>query len=192
MSKSVSIKWHNNKQGWGLVSQSLHWLIGIVMIGLIISGIIMTEMPRSPEKFELYGIHKAIGSLVLVFVIARLVWRMANIQPAWPADMAIWQRSLAKISHTLLYILMIMQPASGILMSQAGGRSISIFGWVNVPTLISPSENLGRIFSNMHEIGWLIFAAFISLHVIGALYHLIRRDSVFWRMVPKIGSQKHK
>ena len=59
------------------VTVGLHWLIGITIISLIAVGIYMEEN----EIFFLYPIHKSIGILIFLFVLIRVVWRIAN---GWP------------------------------------------------------------------------------------------------------------
>ena len=55
----------------------LHWLVGITIIGLLATGIYMTEN----NVYELFSWHKAFGFLVLIVAIARVIWRMKN---GWP------------------------------------------------------------------------------------------------------------
>ena len=50
----------------------LHWLVGLTIIGLLATGIYMSEN----GVYALYPWHKAIGFLVLFVALARVVWRM--------------------------------------------------------------------------------------------------------------------
>ena len=50
----------------------LHWLVGLGMIFLIALGIYMSET----ETYALYDLHKSLGALMIVFVIARIAWRI--------------------------------------------------------------------------------------------------------------------
>ena len=54
----------NNAQRWGSISIGLHWLTALLIIGLAIVGLIMTELPNSPLKKQIYALHKSIGLTV--------------------------------------------------------------------------------------------------------------------------------
>ncbi len=69
---------------------ALHWVTGLAFIGVFALGLYMVDLPRSPEKFEWYGIHKSLGAIILVVALIRLVWRLkegalppASEMPAW-------------------------------------------------------------------------------------------------------------
>ena len=54
------------------ITITLHWVVGIMMITLIAVGIYM----ENTENHALYPWHKSFGVLILVFVVARIGWRM--------------------------------------------------------------------------------------------------------------------
>ena len=45
---------------------ALHWIIALAVIGSLILGMYVEDLPRGTEKFELIGLHKSVGVLVLV------------------------------------------------------------------------------------------------------------------------------
>lgn len=51
----------NTKNSYGLVTKILHWVVGLLIIGMAIVGFTMSSMAPSAEKFELYKMHKAFG-----------------------------------------------------------------------------------------------------------------------------------
>ena len=75
----------NTPESWGAVAKLLHWAgaaLIFVMLGL---GLTMVHAHLSSgSKFEAYQLHKSTGFLVLAVTLARLLWRMANTQPAAP------------------------------------------------------------------------------------------------------------
>ena len=102
----------NTLSSYGLIAKLFHWLIGIAIIGLLVIGFIMVSMLPSADKWQLYAMHKAIGVVVLFFVLLRLLWRFINVKLELPADLPLWQKLASKITHYLLYIFMFLMPVS--------------------------------------------------------------------------------
>lgn len=55
----------NSSTQFGVVAIILHWIIALLIIGLLALGLYMVPLPWSPEKLKLYGWHKEYGFLVL-------------------------------------------------------------------------------------------------------------------------------
>lgn len=169
----------NNLNHWGLVSRLFHWVMALMIIGLIYVGLDMVDQPDSPDKFALYGLHKSFGMIILVLVTMRLAWRIMTITPNLPDHSMI-----TRLSAPVLYLAMVTMPASGFLMSQAGGYPISIFGWVTVPTVIAKNPELGKLAWQIHGYAGKVTIALICLHFFAALYHqLILKNNLLGRMI---------
>lgn len=167
------------------IAIGLHWLMALLMVGLLIMGLIMKDLPLSPEKLQLYSWHKWAGVSVFVLVWLRLLWRLAHPAPAWPADMPKWQRVLAHTGHALLYVLMVVIPLSGWLMSSAKGVSTVWFGLWPIPDLIGKDKALGDTLAVVHGGLNNLLMAVLLAHVGAALkHHFIDRDDVLRRMWP--------
>jgi cytochrome b561 len=65
----------NTKYHFGLISILLHWIMAILLIGLLVLGIYMVNLPISLQKLKMYGWHKEYGLLALALVIVRILWR---------------------------------------------------------------------------------------------------------------------
>ena len=76
----------------------LHWLVGLTIIGLLATGIYMSEN----GVYALYPWHKAIGFLVLFVALARVVWRMKNGWPSAAANYKPIEHKLASVVHWVL------------------------------------------------------------------------------------------
>lgn len=175
----------NTKERWGLVAQSFHWLVFILFVTQFVSANIMDDMQPSPEKWELYALHKSIGVLVLFVVFLRFSWRMSSLSPARPLRMSKSQAVLAGSVHILLYVAMFAMPVSGYIMSMAGGHGISFFGLFDLPNLVGESKELGKIAHEVHEIGGTAIYVLVALHIAGALWHhFVEKDTVLKRMLP--------
>ncbi|KUJ72514.1 cytochrome b [Thiomicrospira sp. WB1] len=175
---------YNNDSAYGLVTRANHWLSAILVIGLIGLGIYMTGLPDSPDKFELYDVHKALGIGVLGLIILRLIWlKLSPNPPILPAKR--WEEVLAHSVRGLLYLSLLIMPFSGWAMSSAGGHEVSFFGLFTLPALVPESEAIGDVAKTVHAfVGNILFPALILLHIAGALkHHFIYKDNTLKRML---------
>ncbi len=173
----------NTENSYGTIAKILHWTISIMMICLICVGFIMSNMEPSPEKYQLYKVHKATGVIVLLLVIFRIIWKLSNKTVQLPSDISSLIKFGAKITHYLQYLFMLLMPISGILMSTFSGKEIPVFGLFTIPTFEKNSE-LAGIFYKIHVTAIWFFIAVIILHIGAALYHhFIRKDQVLMRMI---------
>ena len=106
----------------------LHWITGLLFIGVFILGSYVEGLPRSPEKFQLLGTHKSLGVIVLVIALARMIWRLKEGAIASVAQLTRAQQVASKAVHHLLLLATLMMPISGMMMSVGGGRGVDIFG----------------------------------------------------------------
>lgn len=174
----------NSSDRYGSVAQGLHWLVAALMLGLFAVGLWMGDLPKGDFKASVYGVHKALGVLILVLVTARLAWTAVNPRPTL-ADMPAWQRTATTLAHVALYLLMFAIPMTGWLMSDSAGRPTSFFGLFTLPTLIAKNEPLHDTLEEGHEILAFVMIGLVSLHVAAALWHHhVRRDTVLTRMLP--------
>lgn len=174
----------NTKNSYGLISKFFHWIIAFSIFGLIFVGFTMADMAPSTEKYELYGMHKAFGTVIFMLIVLRLIWKFSDKTVEPPKDLPKILAFLAKAGHFLLYVFMLSMPISGILMSYFGGYNVPVFGLFTIPAAASTSSQLAGIFHGIHTIGIFAFVAVIALHIMAALYHhFIRRDGVLMRMI---------
>lgn len=170
------------------VSIGLHWLMALLITGLVGCGFYMTGLVPSPEKFLFYGLHKSFGLIVLGLVVLRFLWRLYVRPPAALANHKPWERILAHLTHWVFYLLMLGLPISGLLMSAAGDFPVRFFNLFSVPALIGKDEVLLGGFREMHEIMATIIMVMIAVHAAGALkHHLIDRDQTLARMAGPLG-----
>jgi cytochrome b561 len=169
----------NSATEYGLFSKTLHWLMAAIILTLIFVGIYMAGLPKesAAEKqyaFQFYDLHKSFGVVALGLIILRLVWMRVSRAPELPSAFAPKERVVVKALQGLLYLLMIVVPLSGYLMSNAGGHPIHFFGLFEMPALVSENEAIGDLTHEAHEIlGWAILVL-IALHLAGAVKHRLK------------------
>ena len=170
---------------------ALHWIMALLILATLPLGLIMTEMPLSPQKLQYYSWHKWLGVTVFGLAVLRLTWRATHPPPPLPASVPAWQRQAAHTLHWALYALMLAIPLVGWLMSSAKGIQTVYLGVLPIPDLLSKDEALGEALAAVHA--WLAYVliALLVVHVAAALkHHLIDRDDVLSRMLPRTRSGK--
>jgi cytochrome b561 len=123
---------HEYPDRYGLIARLLHWLIAALVIGMLAGGSLLSFLPPGGFKGLAVATHKSIGVLIFLLMIARLLWRCFNLQPRDLGNIPVLNY-IAHVLHIGLYILLILQPLSGILMSQSHGYPVVVFGWFNCP-----------------------------------------------------------
>jgi len=178
------MKLQDNPQRYGLVSIANHWLTAALMIGMVILGLYMADLPKGPAKGDLVNIHKSFGILVLMLGILRMVWRSANPLPRAVGVEPPWQRKTARLLHFVLMALILLLPLSGWLMSSAAARPVTFFGQFTLPALLSENKNLADSLRDVHEfLAWTLLAL-LSVHVGAALkHHFLGHDNTLRRML---------
>ncbi|ALG67643.1 cytochrome b [Beggiatoa leptomitoformis] len=161
----------------------LHWLMALLLFGLLGIGFYMADLPLSPQKLQLYSWHKWIGVTVFLLVLLRLSWRLAHPAPALLSGMQSWEIYAAHGTHILLYGLMFAIPLSGWLMSSAAGFQVVYFGVLPLPDLVAKNTELKELFANIHGILNFILIGLVVLHIGAALKHqFIAKDNLLKRM----------
>ncbi len=160
-----------------VVAIVLHWAIAALVIGQFALGWWMQSIPKQPPglRADAFNVHKSIGLTILVLMLARLAWRIANRPPPLP-PMPSWQAMLARFTHGLLYAALIGQALVGYLGSAFSGYPVKYFGR-SLPQWAARNDALKEWLSVAHlALGWVIAAALL-MHVAGALaYAFIDRD----------------
>ncbi|MGD8701233.1 MAG: cytochrome b [Desulfosarcina sp.] len=173
----------NTRDAYGWIARLLHWLVAALAIGMLLGGSVMAILPSGSLKSFVIGIHKSTGVIILLTMIVRLVWRANNPVPR-PLGPNPLLNYVAHLLHITFYILLILQPLAGILMSQAYGYSVAVFGLFTLPPLVWQSAALGAFFGKVHTVVALMLVVTIVVHVAAALkHHFIDGDGTLMRMV---------
>jgi cytochrome b561 len=177
---------HERQARYTGVAIALHWIVALLMIAGFALGLTMVGMRFSPAKLKYFSWHKWLGVTVFLLALLRLLWRLRFPAPPPPENMQRWQIIAAKLSHALLYVLMLVIPISGWLFSSADGVPVVYFGLIALPDLVAPNKALAETLKSVHHsLNWVLLAAVI-VHVAAALeHHFIARDDILRRMLPR-------
>lgn len=177
--------WRNTAEAYGSVAKFLHWSIVLLLIPQYFLAEAAHELPdNSLEQASLYGWHKSLGLLVLLLALARIGWKIINRPHPGPLGDVVWQRKAAAAGHGLLYLLILLQPISGWVMSSAGGYPVAMFG-IEFPALMGKNDGLHEALEEVHEVLFYVLLAVAVVHIAAALYHhFVLKDGVLRRMLP--------
>lgn len=160
-----------NTEKYSLTMRIIHWLMAIMILGLIFTGWYMEGLPNdAPNKYDLYGWHKSFGLTAFFLVIIRILVRLTSKMPGLSPKMASWEVFAAKAGHFLLYLFMFAVPLSGIIMSAAGGYGLDFF-FTEFNPPIEKNKELSRTAGEFHEVLPYILLGVVILHLLGVLKH---------------------
>lgn len=166
-------------QKWSVSSRFFHWISAIL---LLVTWIMMLLYINFDSSVYI-GLHKAFGISLLFWMIARVINRVFTKAPP-PVPMPKWQLLMSKLSHFVLYALLIAMPFAGLMMSVYGGRPVDIFGLFEIPVFVTPDRSAARFYNDVHtDIIWPMIIAFTLIHIGAALYHqFVKKDNLISRM----------
>jgi len=167
-----------------VLQRTLHWLIAVCIIAMFFIGVGMVSTIK-PEYASLLATHKSLGVAILVLALLRLAVRLRSGAPALPADLPRPVALAAKLSHWVLYALMIGMPLIGWGMLSAAAYPVVLYGNIRLPQILPQSDALHMALWNAHFYLAFAFFAVVLMHIAAALFHaLVRRDDVFDSMSP--------
>ena len=176
----------NTADRWGAVSQSLHWIVVLLIAVIAGLGLYMVDLPNNPQKIRLYALHKSLGLTLLALVVLRLAWRTYAGAPSPVAGTPRWQERIATLTHVALYVLLLAQPLTGWLFNYASGFPLQWFGLFNLPRNPVADSDLRDLAKSLHEAGFWLLLVLVVAHVGAAFYHhLFLRDATLMRMLPR-------
>lgn len=167
------------------LAMTLHWLIAV----LVIVNWRVAEAAEHASKAEREGImgnHFAFGVILLALAIARYAVRYSSPPPPLASTLKPWEAKVAKVTHALLGLLVLLLPIGGWLAMSFYGQPIDVFGLFSLPPLpVSPDKDLAGTIFEAHGAGGTVLVILIFLHIAAALKHtLIDRDGNLFRMLP--------
>ncbi len=170
---------------YSLILRNLHLIGGVVFIGALVLGLVMEDMDRGPEKFQLMFFHKSLGLAVLGLAALRLLEWMRKPQPGALESHKNWERLSSKAVKVGLYGVMILLPVSGVMMSWYGGYPIVFFGLFELAPMVEKSAGLHELYEEIHEAMVPAVFLLLFLHIAGALkHHVVDKDETLMRINP--------
>jgi cytochrome b561 len=166
------------------VQRLLHWTMALAILTMLFVGIGMVATVSHAHS----TLIAPLGIAILLLVLLRIAVRIKRGSPPLPNDMPVLQRWVAKLSHLVLYGLMLAMPLIGWAMLSAAGYPVTMFGGIHLPPIVPHDVQLYALLRALHT--YLALALFLAVlgHLAAASFHgLIRRDGVFSSMARGAG-----
>jgi cytochrome b561 len=174
--------YRNSREYWGRVSRWLHWSMVLLILTAVILGWWAKTASLSPLKLDLFVWHKSVGMLILLLVVLRLLWRMANVTPELLSATPL-ERRAARLLQGGLYVLMVLIPLSGWVITSAAHIPVRVFWLLPLPPLVAADKHLALLAKQVHATCLVIFMLLLLLHIAAAFrHHFILRNHILKRM----------
>ena len=150
------------------LAKSFHWLFVFVF------GYGVFKQIQSKDQLndiELLKSELIFAVIFLTLLITRFLYMKRTFKTSLPSKTSKIHRSVAKLVHTSMYIVL-----SGVAIS---GLGIGILFWLGFHNSV-----LIEITIWAHELLFSFTIWLISLHVLAAIYHRVQNDFVWSSMVP--------
>lgn len=177
----------NTDKSWGLVSILFHWTMAVLFLGQFALGWYMQGVKNMLDQYYLYQWHKSFGFLIFGLAVLRALWAVMSEKPKLPDEMPKGEKTLARGSHAVLYLFLIVLPLTGWAIVSTSPLPIAtrFFGLFVIPSLpLGISMHSEQIWSSLH--GFLAYTAIflIGVHVLAALrHHFKSKDDILIRMI---------
>jgi cytochrome b561 len=180
------MQWANSKARYGAGPLALHWLTAVFVIAGWLLGQFGDVFPKGPARDFGLWTHMTLGQLVIVLLIARLAWRIADPPPSPEATR--FGRPLhiaAKLSHFALYALLVVVPFVGIIVQLKRGHALPVLGLFDVSSPWPADRAVARNVLRAHEYLANALLLLASLHsVVAIFHHWVLGDRTLVRMLP--------
>jgi cytochrome b561 len=187
----MAVDRNNRMHNWDAVAKSFHWVLAVLILGQLILGQVAERARLSPLKLDLFVWHKSIGVTILLLVIFRFAWRLTHPPPVAPTGTPAWETKLARIGHTLLYILMFAVPLTGWWISDTSWIPFKAFWLIPVPDLMPANRELSELAAGVHGGLTKLLLLVVLIHIAAALrHHFLLHNEILNRMLPGRGRSK--
>ena len=167
----------NTDQNYGSVALTLHWVSAVLILAMMPLGFLMQDAGTG-TKLLLYRAHAAVGIVVLLLTVARLLWKLADKKPSPPPGLTgLHLRGMEGI-HVLLYVLPLALVVSGIVLNFQSGLADVLRG-ISAAGIPEFEEFLSR---GAHGLLARVYIGLLVAHVAGVLAHHRKHGHVLARM----------
>jgi cytochrome b561 len=176
----------HNRKGFSTPAKLFHWITVLLLFIQYTIGWVMPDVHKDTQPFGLISLHLSIGSLIVLVVLIRLVWRLTHTVPPESTTLPPPLQTAARATHWLLYALLVAFPLMGWANASSRGWEVSLFGLIPLPPLSPTGSVLGHEMGDIHQVfAWVLLVA-VGLHVSAALFHhFIIKDDTLRRMLPR-------
>jgi cytochrome b561 len=160
-------------RNYRLPAKVFHWVTAALVLFMVTSGLLMTQIGEGPWADTLFSMHKTTGIFALVVVLMRLCYRVF-----WPDPGAHGEGYRRPILHWMLYAALIMMPLLGWAgISALGSRGI-LFG-LELPAIWPENSPYADLLLQVHAYLAFGMLALVALHIgIAIQDHMLRARDI--------------
>jgi len=160
----------------------VHWLtLALLIVAWYLGDSLADATDESKATLAGYVVHIAVGVSILVLVLLQLLFRRKDGRPPLLVDKPIFQ-AVAKGVHHLMYAVLFLLPASGILTVIKSDAGKGLLAWDM--DLLPKEHGYHNVFAHeVHEQLVTVLIVLAVIHILGALKHqFITKDGLMERM----------
>jgi cytochrome b561 len=180
------MRWRNSAEGYGAVPQMMHWITVALVILAWFLGQFDDIFPKGAARALSLFVHISAGLVVIGILVLRLLWRLADPPP--PTEHTVfgaWLDRAGRLTHYVLYALLVAVPISGIVLQFARGDSVPLFGLTEIASPWASDRAFGHTVKEAHELAANALVILAAFHAAAALvHHWLLRDRTLIRMLP--------
>lgn len=152
---------------FGIVARVLHWSTVVALIGQFVVGYSLDAGGRGRGRGRgrggesgrgrgrggdydlgddrLLQLHVALGVTIIAVTVVRWWWRRHHGLPPWAPGLSAFERRLAHATETALYALLIVVPATGIVLLLGGDDLLALHVAGHVALYLALAAHLGLV-----------------------------------------------
>ena len=160
----------------------LHWTTAALVLLLWGSAQIIDFFAKGPPRWNMLGVHMALGVALSCVILVRVFWRLtAGHRLTAEGGLLGWA---GRITHLGLYALIIAQLLLGF--ANAWVRGDHVFTWFVIPAFDPADKVLRKDVGQLHDLFANLILIVAGLHAAAGLFHhYFLRDGVLRRMLPQ-------
>lgn len=168
----------SSQTDYGTLSRALHWVSALLVVSLIPLGLAMTRINEG-DNTTMYRIHIALGLMVAVLTLVRVVWRLVEPTPN-PPPMPGWRRLAFLANHYAFYVGLFALAVTGIV-------TLTSNGLTPLPGSVVAGEVEPVPAGGAHFLLTLVFVGLFIMHLVGVLSYQLRKGDVLGKMGLHVG-----
>lgn len=159
----------------------VHWLSLALLVAALIAGHNLAEATDdSQATLAGYIVHAALGAVVLLLAVSRLLFRIKDGTPA-PMGGGLMDKLATGIQHAM-YAVLFLLPVSGMMtIATSDAKNALLAGDAS---LLPKDGGFAHVSAHeMHEMMVAVLAVLVVVHALGAIkHHFIMKDGLMNRM----------
>jgi cytochrome c len=171
-----------------------HWrsverLLSIGILALVVAQLYQsTQVATTPRgtvaREALQSLHGSLGLTLLLFLLWRLGLWLWLPRPARPASVPVAADALARRCILALHLVLLLLCLLGPLFAWSEGHSVSWFGMVTLPPMLTASYHASVVLGYLHSAASFLLLALSALTVGVSLWQWARYRIGPWRILP--------